>query len=92
MSKSDAIKMVLGKLIELYDVDTSVIWPDDCLSEAGITNEMSQRVLVACLNDLGVNGFEVSAKQGPPTTARMIVEIVYSHSQSRQMSESKMAS
>jgi hypothetical protein len=55
MTKSDAIRLVLNKLIELYDIDTSSIWPDDRLTEIGIDPEMTRRTLRTCFIELGLN-------------------------------------
>jgi hypothetical protein len=84
--------MVLGKLIELYDVDTSVLWPDDCLAESGISDEMALRVMSECLKELGVKGSDVSRPLGPPKTARALVDIIFSCAQSGQVHEGKLAS
>jgi hypothetical protein len=91
MTKSEAISLVLNKFIECYDVDTSVIWPDDSLSELGISDEMIQRVLGECLRDLGADIQRTTADQSCPKNARGLVELVHHHATRLGSSEGRAA-
>jgi hypothetical protein len=78
MTKSDTVRMVLNKLFELYEIDTSSIWPDDRLEEIGINQEMTTRILQLCFKELGLNSQAELASTKLPETVRALVEVVYS--------------
>lgn len=91
MTKSEAISLVLNKFIECYDVDTSVIWPDDSLSELGISDEMVHRVINECFRDLGIDSQIEVTEQNYPKTARGLVALVRHYTTKLGRSEGQAA-
>jgi hypothetical protein len=77
MTKFDIVRLVLKKMVELYEVDTSVIWPDDPLTESGIDEQMAHKIFGECLLEIGMEGNREAALPSWPLTARGLVEAVY---------------
>jgi hypothetical protein len=86
MTKFDVVRLVLKKLVELYEVDTSVLWPDDLLSESGINQEMARNIYVQCLRDAGVDISTAELVQVEPgLTCRELVDSVFSRFETAKM-------
>lgn len=77
MTKFDIVRLVLKKMVELYEVDTSVIWPDDALTESGIDEQMAQKIFGECLVEIGMEGNLEAALPSWPLTARGLVDAVF---------------
>lgn len=84
MTKFDVVRLVLKKMVELYEVDTSVIWPDDPLTESGIDEQMAQKIFRECLVEIGMERSRETSMPRWPLTARSLVDAVFA-----QVEESK---
>lgn len=80
MTKSQIIKVVLDQMYELYQIDTSEVWPDDSLREFGLDQQSILKLFNSSLKSLGhgdaihEEGHDAGASL---LTAREIVERVY---------------
>ena len=80
MTKSQIIKVVLDQMYELYQIDTSEVWPDDRLNEFGLDEQSIKKVFRSSLLKLGCLEGASGIDEGVvPRTAREIVERVHEH-------------
>lgn len=80
MTKSQIIKVVLDQMYELYQIDTSEVWPDDRLNEFGLDDQSIKKVFRSSLVKLGcLDGASGIDNSAVPKTAREVVERVYEH-------------
>jgi hypothetical protein len=91
MTRPEVIRLVLNKFMEIYDLDTSVFWPEDSLREQGVSDEMVHRVLFECLRDIGIEYQDSVSLQGCPQIARALVELVLHHASGLDDSDARSA-
>jgi hypothetical protein len=78
MTKSQIIRVVLDQMYELFQIDTSEVWPDDSLLEFGLDEKSISRISRSSLQKLGHSVTAKDLEEGPvPKTAREVVEFVY---------------
>lgn len=76
--KSQVIKVVLDQMYELYQIDTSEVWPDDLLNEFGLDDQSIKKVFRSSLVKLGCREAANGIDKGiVPKTAREIVDRVH---------------
>ena len=86
MTKSQIIKVVLDQMYELFQIDTSEVWPDDSLLEFGLDEKSILQVYYSSLTKLGCSPDSLAGSKSVPKTARELVDQVVAHSSGLQSS------
>jgi hypothetical protein len=77
MTKSQVVKVVLDQMYELFQIDTSEVWPDDLLAEHGLDEQSIKSLSRSSLVKLGLASSSMQIDNGDrPKTAREVVEQV----------------
>jgi hypothetical protein len=80
MTKSQVITVVLDQMYELFQIDTSEVWPDDSLLEFGLDEKSIYQVYATSLMKLGFEPESTGGRVPAPKTAREIVDQVFARS------------
>ena len=86
MTKSQIIRVVLDQMYELFQIDTSEVWPDDSLLEFGLDEKSVLQVFKSSLSKLGCKPDSFGSSEPVPKTARELVDQVVAHASGLQSS------
>lgn len=93
MTKSQVIKVVLDQMYELFQIDTSEVWPDDLLAEHGLDeqsiNSLSRSSLVKL--GFGSSSMHVENSDGPKTAREVVEQVLRLTTQSKDSRTSDAA-